>query len=66
MRGGRLHGKGNSKLTWRKAGQPSHLVDVVDSDQYVVNKELSFSGVAGARGAGRMPTLRLLGLLTGL
>ena len=29
----RLHGKGNSKLSWRKAGQPSHLVDVVDSDQ---------------------------------
>ena len=29
----RLHGKGNSKLPWRKAGQPSHLVDVVDSDQ---------------------------------
>ena len=28
-----LHGKGNSKLLWRKAGQPSHLVDVVDSDQ---------------------------------
>ena len=29
----RLHGKGNSKLPWRKAGQPRHLVDVVDSDQ---------------------------------
>ena len=29
----RLHGKGNSKLPWRKAGQPSHLVDVLDSDQ---------------------------------
>jgi len=29
----RLHGKGNPKLLWRKAGQPSHLVDVVDSDQ---------------------------------
>ena len=28
----RLHGKGNSKLPWRKAGQPSHLVDVVDLD----------------------------------
>ena len=26
----RLHGKGNSKLPWRKAGQPSHPVDVVD------------------------------------
>ena len=29
----RLHGKGNPKLPWRRAGQPSHLVDVVDSDQ---------------------------------
>ena len=29
----RLHGKGNSKLPWRKAGQPRHLVDVVDADQ---------------------------------
>ena len=29
----RLHGNGNSKLPWRKASQPSHLVDVVDSDQ---------------------------------
>ena len=28
----RLHDKGNSKLPWRKAGQPSHLVDVVNSD----------------------------------
>jgi hypothetical protein len=39
----RLHGKRNSKLPWRKAGQPSHLVDVVDSDQQVVNKEFSLS-----------------------
>ena len=39
----RLHGKGNSNLPWRKAGQPSHLVDVVDSDQFVVNEELSLS-----------------------
>ena len=29
----RLHGKENSKLLWRKAGRPSHLVDVMDSDQ---------------------------------
>jgi hypothetical protein len=29
----RLYGKDNSKIPWRKAGQPSHLVDVVDSDQ---------------------------------
>ena len=40
----RLQGKGNSKLAWRKTGQPSHLVDVVDSDQQVVNKELSRFG----------------------
>ena len=39
----RLHGKGNSKLPWCKAGQPRDLVDVVDSDRYVVNKELSLS-----------------------
>ena len=29
----RLHEKGDSKFPWRKAGQPRHLVDVVDSDQ---------------------------------
>ena len=29
----RLHGKGNSEVPWRKAVQPRHLVDVVDSDQ---------------------------------
>ena len=29
----RLPGKGNLKLPWRKAGHPSHPVDVVDSDQ---------------------------------
>jgi len=29
----RLHGKENSKLPWRKAGQPRYLVDVEDSDQ---------------------------------
>ena len=29
----RRHGKGNSKLPWRKAGQPRHLVDVEDSHQ---------------------------------
>ena len=38
----RLYGKGNSKLPWRKAGQRRHLVDVVDSDQQVVNEEVSF------------------------
>ena len=44
----RLHGKVNSKLPWRKAGQPSHLVDVVVSDQQVVNKELSLWEGEGA------------------
>ena len=39
-----LHEKGNSKLPWRTAGQPRHLVDVVDSDQWVVNRSLSLSG----------------------
>ena len=29
----RLHEKDNSDLPWRKAGQPRHLVDVVDLDQ---------------------------------
>ena len=29
----KLHGKGNSKILWRKAGQPNYLVDAVDSDQ---------------------------------
>ena len=34
----RLHGTGNSKLPWRKAGLPRHLDDVVNSDQKVVNE----------------------------
>jgi len=29
------------KLPWRQAGPPNHLDDKVDSDQEVVNKELS-------------------------
>ena len=45
----RLNGRGNSKLPWRKAGQPIHLVDMVDSDQEVVNTELSLSPAAGSR-----------------
>ena len=31
--GARPHGKGDSKLPWLKASQPSRLVDVADSDQ---------------------------------
>ena len=33
------------KLPWREAGPPNHHDDKVDSDQLVVNKELSLSGV---------------------
>ena len=49
--GARLHGceegrckatwRRESKLPWRKAGPPKHLDDIVDSDQWVVNKELN-------------------------
>ena len=39
----RLFGNGNSKLPWREAGPLNHLDDIVDSDQCVVNKELSLS-----------------------
>ena len=31
------------KLPWREAGSPNHHDDIVDSDQQVVNKELSLS-----------------------
>ena len=41
------------KLSWREAGSPNHLDDKVDSDQYVVNKELSLS--PSARGVTRLP-----------
>ena len=34
------------KLPWREAGPPNHHDDKVDSDQYVVNKELSLAGTA--------------------
>ena len=39
--GGRFTWKGEFKLPWREAGPPDHHDDEVDSDQYVVNKELS-------------------------
>ena len=35
------------KLPWREAGSHNHLDDIVDSDQSVVNKDLSPSGVWG-------------------
>jgi len=31
------------KLPWREAGPPSHHEDKVDSDQWVVNKEVSLT-----------------------
>ena len=34
------------KLPWREAGPPNHLDDKVDSDQLVVNKELSLTPMA--------------------
>ena len=39
------------KLPWREAGPPNHLDDEVDSNQQVVNKEISLFG-AERRGAG--------------
>ena len=39
----RLPEKGIFKLPWREAGPLNHLDDKVDSDQQVVNKELSLS-----------------------
>ena len=44
---------GTSRHPWREAGPPNHLDDKVDSDQQVVNKDLSLSGLWGAhRGGG--------------
>ena len=34
------------KLMWREAGPPNHLNDKVDSDQQLVDQELSLSGAA--------------------
>ena len=39
------------KLPWRKAGSFDHHDDIVDSDQWVVNEELSLS--PAERGGGR-------------
>ena len=33
--------RGGSILPWREAGTPNHHDDQVDSDQWVVNKEIS-------------------------
>ena len=43
----RLPEKGNPR-SWRKAGPPDHLDDKLDSDQLVVNKELSSRGCTSA------------------
>ena len=40
------------KLPWREAGPPNHHDDKVDSDQEVVNKELSLWGVVKAAEGG--------------
>ena len=39
----RVYLKREFKLPWREAGPPNHLDDKADSDQEVVNKELSLS-----------------------
>ena len=39
----RLPGKKEFKLPWHEAGPNNHHDDKVDSDQYVVNKELYLS-----------------------
>ena len=39
------------KLPWREAGPPHHHNDKVDSDQYVVNAELSLSMWSGGSDA---------------
>ena len=64
----RLHGKGNSKTPWRKAGQPRHLIDVVDSDQEVVNKDLSLllRRQRSARGRANMAHVKQPGPDSGL
>ena len=41
------------ELAWREAGPPNHLEDEVDSEQYVVNKDLAPSG--------RLPSVRQAG-----
>ena len=40
------------KLPWREAGPPDHLNDEVDSDQYVVNQEVSLFTQLKVKGAG--------------
>ena len=37
--------KSEFQLPWSEAGPPHHHDDIVDSDQYVVNKEFSLSGM---------------------
>jgi len=38
-----MNGMSLAKLPWREAGPPNHPNDQVDSEQQVVNKELSLS-----------------------
>ena len=46
------------KLPWREAGSPNHHDDIVDADQYVVNKELFQGLVVGVSGSGYRGTER--------
>ena len=40
----RLARKGNFEWPWREAGPSNHLEEKVDSDQQVVNEEVSLCG----------------------
>ena len=51
-------------LSWREVGPPNHHDDKVDSEQKVVNKELSLSDACW--GGGPRPAGRLGGLGLGL
>ena len=55
----RLPGKGNLKLPRREAGPPNHHDDDVDSDQWVVNKDLSLQELLGK---GKKALAKLSGL----
>ena len=44
----RGRGSGEHVLPWREAGPPNHHDDKVDSDQYLVNKEVSLPAKEGS------------------
>ena len=41
------------KPSWREAGPPNDHDDIVDSDHYIVNKELSLSAIHNTKGQER-------------